>query len=389
MKKFLLFVATAFVTNATFAQSSLQLNSGNINPCLHNVSGRTSEEVATAKNYSPLAKSTGLSDTLYRASNAQLDSLFNPGGKLYYMGATLPYDSGYIFGTNPMAFSGFAGWYRGQYQPDTTLKILGVIALFGGNYNSATTKTINFKIWGVDTASITVSTTRKVRDLPKTTNVMGQMSRSIKTIGIGPGSVTDTIKDYYFPTAISNVNTNFYAGYDINYNWAQLAGDTIGVYSTGIGSGWGSGFYYVSGPDTIIYAQTAIYDGTTWKDALVSYGLNSINISIVPIFQYSGAGFWPSEVGGISRNNLTYWGHYPNPSTDKVNIKFALENGTSVSLLVRDITGKTVISVPATKYEKGEHIINFETAQLPAGNYVYMIQTKEGDAMAAQVTVVK
>lgn len=389
MKKLLLVSAAIALSASSFAQSSILPNSGTTNPYHHNNTERTSEASVINKHQSSYAKSSGLSDTVARASQAQLDSLFNAGSKLYYLGATAPFDSGFIFGPNPLGFTGFADWFRGQYQPDTTLKILGVLARFGGTYQPGTTKTISLKIWGVDTTSVLVSGNLKVRDLPSTT-VMGTITKTISNLGIGNViTAPDTPKIHYFTTAISNVNTNFYAGYEANFPWTPTNGDTLGAYSTGIGSGWGSGVYYVNTPDTIVFAQTVIQAAGTWKDALVSYGLDPINVSIVPVFQWSGANFWPSEVGGLTKNNLTFWGHYPNPTTDKVNIKFSLDKSTSVTVNIMDVTGKTVATIPSATYSTGEHIIGFSTHQLAAGNYVYMISTAQGDAMAAQITVAK
>jgi hypothetical protein len=387
MKKLLLFVATIVVSSAAFGQSTINVNS-DVNKPLFEAGQASNDYVAKKSSSNDLGKSTGLGDTLYRVNQAQYDSLFvTP--HFYYLGATLPFDSGYVFGVNALNYSGFAGRFKYTSLPDTTMKVIGVLAAFSGTYNPATSKSIDIKVWGLDPANVTLTPTRKMTNLPGA--VLATMTRSIKTIGINNTTGSDTIKEYYFPTAASGINTNFFVGYEMAaYQWPNLGGDTICAYSCLQGTGWGHGeIKNIVLPDTFINAQTAMKDGGVWKDSYMQIGFNKFNISIVPIFQYSGSMVWPSSVAGVNYNNLTFYGHYPNPATNNINIRFSVAKSTSVSVLVRDITGKTVMNVPADLFAQGEHTISLETSGLPAGNYVYMVRTAEGDAMAAQMTITK
>jgi hypothetical protein len=215
MKKLLLFISALAVMNVTDAQSLLPTN-GDLLP----LSEATPAGESVAKRssaYNPYGKSTGLSDTFYRVNGAQYDSLFTAAAKFYYLGATLPLDSGLVFGINASNWSGYAGRFKFNHLPDTTMKVIGVLAAFGGTYNMATTKTIDFKVWGLDTTSVTVTTTRKMKNRPGT--ALATLNRSIKNLGIN-NSGNDTIREHYFTTAASGINTNFFVGYEITYTWA-------------------------------------------------------------------------------------------------------------------------------------------------------------------------
>lgn len=60
---------------------------------------------------------------------------------------------------------------------------------------------------------------------------------------------------------------------------------------------------------------------------------------------------------------------YPNPSKDFVNVKYALEKESDVSLSLLDLTGKVVYSISETKENEGEKNIKINTSAFPSGVY--------------------
>jgi len=380
MKKLLLFTVAAAFSVSGYSQSAVQLNQTSPSSLLTQDNGSNRNHFASTA----AAKSTHLSDTLTYVTVAQGDSLFP--GVLYSLGIVAPADSGYVFGMNPLNLSAFSDWYGGVYGNDTTLNIIGVKALFGGHVSPTSTKQINIKVWKSDTTHVNVGTHFYYRDYPGT-QIGTSITKTINHIGIHNDTASlDTVQYWYWPTAnqITGISTDFHVGYDISYQWANNGGDSIGAHSTRIGSGWGAGFYYLSGLDTIVYAQTCLKAPTGWVDG-TQYGLGQVNLSIVPIFQFH------STVGlhGVKSRNLAILGNYPNPAVDNTTIKFALVQNSDVTIEITDLAGHIIKTISESNLSSGEHAINVSTSELAAGNYIYTITSKLGGAMACQFTVVK
>lgn len=70
---------------------------------------------------------------------------------------------------------------------------------------------------------------------------------------------------------------------------------------------------------------------------------------------------------------------YPNPATDKTNIRFSLAKNTNVQVLVYDMTGRVVYSTTDMTYNAGANTIDINTNNLPAGAYTIKLQTGNGN----------
>ncbi len=379
MKKVLLLAITACMGMVSYAQNALNLHpTTNLGNDLTYVS--STKELRFNENLA--AKSTALSDTTTTLTAAQYDSIMTH-SLLYYLSGDNVYDSGFIFGMNPLGLTAFSDWYQGIYGVDTTLHIIGVQTAFGGTVVS-TGKQINIRIWKNDTTHVQRSAHTYFRDFPSSAAPYGSMTLNMENLGIGGASAPDTIKTWFFPTAITGVADNFHVGYDMTYTWGSTGGDTIGVHSTRVGSGWGAGFYTMQGQDTIVFAQTCVKDPSGWSDVL-EYGIGQVNISIVPLIQFE------STVGvhGLRNRSLTMYNNYPNPAVNNTNIRFALTQNSDVSIRITDITGKVIKTIDQTNLSAGDHTVNVETADWAAGNYIYTITTKAGGAIACMFTVAK
>ncbi|XZF16641.1 T9SS type A sorting domain-containing protein [Chitinophagaceae bacterium MMS25-I14] len=375
MKKILLFTCSAAISLSSFAQKAeMPMHS----PAKQGISLHTSPLYHQAV---VAGKSTGVSDTLSYPNNASV-YLFDS-SVASRVDAVSPADSGYIFGTNALGFKGFAEMYTVDFQPDTSLNVLGAIMLWHGTVTSNSAKTVNIKIWkqGAPAAAGTKVYYEGFPDSVKYTQAL-----SIKKLGIGTGG-TDTIKTLWFTNQLTGVKYNFYLGYDMNYTFSQLAGDTIALRTTMPGYGLGVGDAYLnSNNDTILGARNAIQDATgQWNDMYWDFGF-ARNYSIIPIIQFSGNNV---SVQGVTKNNLTFFGNYPNPVVNSTTIKFALKNASDITVTVMDLNGRVIRTVNESKMGAGEHTISLNTADFAAGTYMYLVRTGEGDAMASKMTVIK
>jgi hypothetical protein len=89
-------------------------------------------------------RTTGVGDTFsitYINTSPGMDTLTT-----YFNSSDAIYDSGLVFGMNPMGDKGWAERFV-VVGTDSTISVLGVVAGFGGTYNTASTRTVDFKVW--------------------------------------------------------------------------------------------------------------------------------------------------------------------------------------------------------------------------------------------------
>jgi len=296
--------------------------------------------------------------------------------KLYFAGTH--FDSGYIGGTCAYGFTTFAERYDFT-GADSSLEILGVLSLFGGTVNPASTKTLTFRAWNVGPVSTSSRPTLSFSGFPGT-------GIDSVNVGITHLGITDTTVSYtahYFATPAAYRTASFFVGYSINYNFSTLAGDTIGLYTSKLGQRT-SNIYNISGGDTTINDVNVTLDTSVWYDNGYNLGLTN-NYFIFPIVTTKNTLGFKS----ITRNDFTFFGNYPNPAVNSTNIKFSLAKSTDVTVVITDMSGRTINTVSQPDLGIGEHIIPVQTSNMAAGNYIYVIHTATGDGIASTLTVIK
>jgi len=298
---------------------------------------------------------------------------------LYYISHTGTFtDSGYLGGTNGFGYSGFAERYDFN-STDSTVSVIGVVSLFGGKVNPATAKTVTFKAWSPASASV-VRPTLSYSGFPGSA-IDSIVGVSIKNLGIG--ATADTFKSHYFPAPTAYRSTSFFVGYMINYNFNALGGDTIGLQTTRLGERT-SAEYTVTGGDTVINDQNAIYDTSFWLDVEANLGFK-LDFYIFPIVDVK----WSTVGVAIARNDLTFFGNYPNPAVNNTNVRYSLNKSADVTIVITDMNGRTINTISQNNLSAGEHATTIETANLPAGNYLCILRTSQGDGIASKMTVIK
>lgn len=90
----------------------------------------------------------------------------------------------------------------------------------------------------------------------------------------------------------------------------------------------------------------------------------------------------------ISSNGLKLYRAYPNPSSQSVNMNFALDNANDVRIEFISTEGKTVKSVSLGMLSAGIHSKDILISDLPAGNYIYSIITPQ-QRLFSMVSVVR
>lgn len=323
------------------------------------------------------AKSTAADDTITMHNIQNTDTL------TWYYADSSPFDSGIVSGTDAYGDKGYAERYDWN-AADSSLQVLGVVALFGGTYNSTTTKVVNFKAWNQG-AKTSIATHAFYDGFPGTV-IASKDSISIKNLGIGSTpTASDTAKLWLFTSPTAFLTDSFFVGYQINYNFAQLNGDTIGVYMNKDGERTAP-IYTVQGADTVVNVKNAtMYSDNTWHDdAVDNFGMQNDFYLFAYVVSHHTL-----SVQGITKNDLTFFGSYPNPATSSTNVKFALKKDAKVVIDIMDASGRMITSLDKGAVTAGEHTVNIETSSLAAGNYIYVLRTSKGDGIASQFTVAK
>ena len=338
--------------------------------------GRISSFVGATPLQQVAAKSTTLSDTMYYYNNADT-LLFNESVALKYNGIT-PNDTGYLFGTNTYGDSAFAEMYDFTWGQDTLVNILGVISYWAGHVNPSSTDSVTFHVWGLDPTPYQLDTNIYAWNFPG-------LSLGAKKIPLtGLHTATNQLTTTYFDAPVYSIHGNFYVGYSYSYDPDSLNGNEITLRSTDSPNGQGIGQYQLMGNDTFLTTRNATMqtDGY-WYDVYNDYGYK-VNLSLVPIFQVrSLTGF-----KGISKNGLTMLGNSPNPATNSTNIDFSLEQPANVTIQITDINGK-ILNTIQQSLGAGSQSIPVELTCYPVGNYIYVLHTSTGAAMASMFSVVK
>jgi hypothetical protein len=373
-KTFLLFIA-AYISTSCFAQRTVHTYATptqSINSGLPATTGTTS-------------RTTAVGDTLTLTNIAPLDPLTLI---QYVSGAT-----GFVAGTNSYNDMGFAERYYFNGS-DSSMKVIGVMAQFGGKVNAASTKSINFRVWNL-TTPVTVTSTIKYEGYPK--DILNTRNVPFTQLGVGPTAITDTMKAFSFDTATKALNGAFFIGYDMAYDFSTLSGDTIGLASTANGHRTIPAFHvlYTLNPDsladtthrdTIINVQNATqYADGIWHENYTQNDSIFNDLAVFPIVIIAN----PTGLNSVVKNNLSLFGNFPNPATNSTNVKFALTQNADVTIKLLDMAGRELSRANYKSLAVGTHTIAIPTNELPTGNYIYTIQTSAGDALAGQMSVVK
>ena len=327
----------------------------------------------------PAAKSTAVGDTFTLSHFSAADTI-----TFYYTGNNG--DSGFVAGMDAYGDKAFAERYDVN-QTDSTIKVIGVIAWFGGKINPASTKSVTFNVWDVAPKAPFGALSHVFYSGLPGTGVLASRTQPITALGIGvPDTAQDSIKGYLFTTPTGYLRSNFFIGYSINYAWNALGGDTIGLHSNQDGER-SEVYYTTSGADTVINDVNAtMYADGTWHDDAAENFFMFNNLYILPIIK---VGANTLDVKGVTRDDFTFYGSYPNPARNSANIHFALTKAADVTVTVMDMNSHIVKTIVKNNVPAGDQLIAVDTDLMPAGEYIYAIRTSAGDGVASTMMVIK
>jgi hypothetical protein len=78
-----------------------------------------------------------------------------------------------------------------------------------------------------------------------------------------------------------------------------------------------------------------------------------------------------------SERSLNSWTVYPNPFTETLNVNFALDQSEEISFELKDIEGRTIMSLPSKRYSEGNSEFSAKLPSLTGGIYFAMLKCND------------
>jgi hypothetical protein len=231
---------------------------------------------------------------------------------------------------------------------------LSTVEVVGGNANTGTS-VLN---GGIDKVSAIRYYKVKSGLIPRTGTIYQQFT--LTGAGIG----------YYYDDGVAAGNTNLrvaVSGLNTRQTWTAYGPTahttTLTQDPTQIIS---DAFSTLMDTGTVFYLALARVTGTTENTLQGASDLREISTSPVDF--------------ELSQN-------YPNPFNPVTNIKFSIPTDDFVSLVVYDITGRTVASIIDKKLKAGIYEIDFDASLLSSGMYFYRLQSSSYCSVKKMVLV--
>jgi hypothetical protein len=127
------------------------------------------------------------------------------------------------------------------------------------------------------------------------------------------------------------------------------------------------------------------------KNELVLYGWIRIDVAedgtwfTLKDYAYSPTAILAGQAVGIDKDILFSQGMlnfsvYPNPATTSVTIEYFLGNKEYVNITILNSRGQIMEILIDEVQEQGSHVLTWDTAELPAGVYLYQIRVGDKNA---------
>jgi hypothetical protein len=86
-------------------------------------------------------------------------------------------------------------------------------------------------------------------------------------------------------------------------------------------------------------------------------------------------------------NNINLFSCMPNPANNSTRISYELKNSENVTILLTDITGRTVMTLNEGSKSPGNHVADVNLTDLTSGTYFYTLKTGNSQATKKMVIV--
>lgn len=169
------------------------------------------------------------------------------------------------------------------------------------------------------------------------------------------------------------VKDSFFVSFNLgDYAHGGYAGDTIALLSGEDGTR--------TAEDLAFFGRNAIryhnHSSRLWRDFYTqNFTPVATHFAIFPIVEFN-----PDPVTGIKdalvgQGNLTLFPPFPNPTTEKAFIKYALSKRSNITIELLSLNGEKVSAFNLGFLAPGEHIHKIDTDNIPSGMYILTVQS--------------
>lgn len=206
----------------------------------------------------------------------------------------------------------------------------------------------------------------------------------------------------YFDRNTETYNTvsSFLSGKFPNKQYQYLAPDQYCSYNDKL---FLSTNYYYQRTGNIIDRELGVYNPKNGSSGIVDVlngdkpsqltNLTPLNGSLYFIGYHDASGLQsskkllkyyehPTSINTTKHTDITT-NTYPNPTNANTTLELQLDKTQTLSIKLRDITGRMVHSVPTREYTTGMHNITLPMKQLPNGTYFYSIRDNNGKLLTS------
>lgn len=265
---------------------------------------------------------------------------------------------GYVLGHNFR----FNQQYAEKYYVSGNTKVVGLISHHGGGYTNGN-NLASFRVYSVGNNRLPAKR-------------LGGKDVRYTDLQLNGSAMTTT-----FDTPIA-VADSFFVSFDLHdYAHGGYEGDTIGLYSGINGSRTTTDFSNFG--RNAVQAHEHAYE--KWVDFRTQNFTNvATHFALFPIVEFGSVTGLADEF--VWQEDLKLYPVYPNPSTGNLTFRYALSQRSEVRLQILDVTGKTVYTQDFRQQAIGEHFKVVDLSGLPAGTYIYLIQTN-GVSLASRLVI--
>jgi photosystem II stability/assembly factor-like uncharacterized protein len=155
--------------------------------------------------------------------------------------------------------------------------------------------------------------------------------------------------------------------------------------------------YVVGENGAILYTLDG---GATWTPEKTTTNVNFYSVSFPSVstgYVVGDRGTILKTTDGVSAvkakaanhapQSFTLEQNFPNPFNPKTTIRFSIPSSSRITLKVYNVLGKEVATLIDQPLESGEHVVNFDAANLASGIYFYQLQA--GDFVQTKKMIVQ
>lgn len=95
-----------------------------------------------------------------------------------------------------------------------------------------------------------------------------------------------------------------------------------------------------------------------------------------------------NEDDAFSPESFTLEQNFPNPFNPTTNIRFSLNEASTISLTVYNLLGQQIASVASGRFSAGEHTFSFDASSLSSGVYIYQLRNGS-NLLTRKMTLIK